>query len=265
MMEMGYSLLLFATLLGSSWVCMKLQRLLPEHHRSRETAAFVHLVITMLVTFTALVLGLLTTSVKANFDHVGDDVRGYATQIIDLNRLMVAYGPDVDTARGLLLKYTIAIVATTWDGEPPPQNAMTTAPASKDEFMENVDLGRMLDKIGEQLLALDPPDLIHKRIAAEARARFDHLIDQRWKLIEEASGETAGPLYLVMVLWLTVIFASFGLTAPRNMLVFIIVALCAGSLASVEFVILDLSTPFSGLYAVPSVPLRNAINHLNGR
>ena len=265
MTEMAYSLLLFVVLLGAAWAGMKLQRLLREHHRSRETASFVQLVITMLVTFTALVLGLLTTSVKANFDRVGDDVRGYATQIIDLNRLMVAYGPEMEAARGLLRDYTVAVVASTWTGETPPPNAIRPAPAPADAFMENTGLGRMLAKIGDQLLALEPPDIIHQRIAAEARTRFDALIEQRWKLIEEASGETAGPLYLVMVLWLTVIFASFGLTAPRNMLVFIIVALCAGSLASVEFVILDLSTPFSGLYVVPSLPLRNAIAHLNGQ
>jgi hypothetical protein len=70
-------------------------------------------------------------------------------------------------------------------------------------------------------------------------------------------------LYLVMVLWLMVIFASFGLTAPHNMLVLIILVMCAASLASVEFVILDLSTPFSGLFVVPSMPLRDAIVHLD--
>ncbi len=263
MTEIDYALLLFVVLVGSAWGCMKLQRLLPEHHRSRETFDFVRLVITMLVTFAALVLGLLTTSVKANFDRVADDVRGYATQIIDLNRMLVAYGPETQPIRYLLRDYTAAAVATTWTGETAPPNAPDPPQAPSDEFMENSALGQMLNEVGTQLFALDPPDAMHQRLAAQARARFDTLVQLRWKLIEEAAGETAGPLYLIMALWLTVIFASFGLTAPRNMLVFIIVALCAGSLASVEFVILDLGTPFGGLFVVSSLPLRDAIVHLS--
>jgi hypothetical protein len=263
MIEITYSLLLFIVLIGAAWICMKLQRLLPEHHRSRETSDFVRLVITMLVTFAALVLGLLTTSVRANFDNVAEDIRGYATQIIDLNRLLVAYGPETIPARRLLREYTAAAVATTWTSETPPANATSPAPGPTDEFMENSTLGRMLSEVGAQLLALTPADQSHQLLAAQARARFDTLVQRRWKLIEEASGVTAGPLYLVMVLWLTVIFASFGLTAPRNMLVLIIMTMCAASLASVEFVILDLGTPFSGMFVVPSHPMRDAIAYMD--
>jgi hypothetical protein len=263
MTEFAYSLLLFVLLIGCAWTCMKCQRLLPEHHRSRETGDFVRLVVTMLVTFAALVLGLLTTSVKANFDGVADDIRGYATEIIDLNRLLIAYGSEAKPARILLRNYTAAAIATTWTTETPPPNASTPQGAPTDRFMENSTLGRMLTEVGAQLFALDPPDPVHQRLAEQARAQFNTLVHHRWKLIEEASGESAGPLYLVMVLWLMVIFASFGLTAPHNMLVLIILVMCAASLASVEFVILDLSTPFSGLFVVPSMPLRDAIVHLD--
>jgi hypothetical protein len=32
MTEIAYSLLLFIVLIGAAWICMKLQRLRPEHH-----------------------------------------------------------------------------------------------------------------------------------------------------------------------------------------------------------------------------------------
>jgi hypothetical protein len=261
--ELTSALLLFVLLIGSAWACIRLQRLLPEHHRSRDTADFVRLVITMLVTFAALVLGLLTTSVKANFDAVADDVRGYASQIIDLNRLLIAYGPETTPARILLRDYTTAAVATTWKNEAPPPNATRPAASPTDKTMENSTLGRMLTDVGTLLLALNPPDSPHQQIAAEARTRFDSLLQSRWKLIEEAPTAQSSPLYPVMVLWLMVIFASFGLTAPRNMLVFIVIVMCAASLASVEFVILELSTPFDGIFVVSSTPLRDAIAHLS--
>ena len=51
-------------LLGCSALGLLVRPLLSERHRSREVIEFVQLVVAMLVTFAALVLGLLTSSVK---------------------------------------------------------------------------------------------------------------------------------------------------------------------------------------------------------
>jgi hypothetical protein len=69
-------------LLGCSTLGLRVRPLLSERHRSREVIEFVQLVVAMLVTFAALVLGLLTSSVKTSFDKVGDDLRGLAIQLI---------------------------------------------------------------------------------------------------------------------------------------------------------------------------------------
>jgi len=53
--------LLFLILLGSGALGLFVRPLLSETHRSRETTDFVQLVVTMLVTFVAVVLGLLTS------------------------------------------------------------------------------------------------------------------------------------------------------------------------------------------------------------
>jgi len=47
----------------------------------------------------------------------------------------------------------------------------------------------------------------------------------------------------VLLLWLTVLFASFGLLAPRNPTVVAILALCAVSVAGSIFLILEISQP----------------------
>ena len=62
--------LLFLLLLLSSAVGLFLQGKLAERHRSRETIDAIRLVISILVTFTALVLGLLTSSAKTAFDEL---------------------------------------------------------------------------------------------------------------------------------------------------------------------------------------------------
>ena len=69
--------------------------------------------------------------------------------------------------------------------------------------------------------------------------------------------------YVVLVFWLAVVFASFGLNAPRNLLSYITIALGGLSIASALFVILELDTPFEGLFTVSSRPMRDALTYLS--
>ena len=61
-------LLLLLILCASAAVGFSVHYLVPERHRSAQSIEVVQLAIGLLVTFAAIVLGLLTTSVKAGFD-----------------------------------------------------------------------------------------------------------------------------------------------------------------------------------------------------
>jgi prepilin signal peptidase PulO-like enzyme (type II secretory pathway) len=104
---------------------------------------------------------------------------------------------------------------------------------------------------------------MHRRLALTCINQFELLMRARWKLIEEAHSSISMPFYIVLAFWLVIIFASFGLTAPRNMLSYVTILLGALSIASVVFVILDLDTPFSGIFMVSSQPLRDALAQFN--
>ena len=94
---------------------------LPERHRSRDSFELVQTSITLLVTFTAIVLGLLTNSVKSGFDSAYN-VRGrYAAALAQLDSCLDDYGPQTSPMRGQLRSYTAAVIASTWPDEPPPQ------------------------------------------------------------------------------------------------------------------------------------------------
>jgi hypothetical protein len=72
----------------------------------------------MLVTFVAVVLGLLTTSVKASFDQVGNELKGLSVALIQLDRSLRQWSAEAETARQLLRDYTAAVIAGTWRQEP---------------------------------------------------------------------------------------------------------------------------------------------------
>ncbi len=70
------------------------------------------------------------------------------------------------------------------------------------------------------------------------------------------------PFLIVMVFRLTIIFGSFGLFAPRNATVVVVLFLCALSVAGSIFLILEMDRPFEGSMKISSAPLRYALSQL---
>ncbi len=109
--------LVFALLAGAALLALWLHPRLPPTHRSKETADTVRLGIGMIATITALVLGLLISSVKGTFDQVTRDVQNFAAELILVDRALRFYGPGAEEARALLISYTQRVLQETWPGQ----------------------------------------------------------------------------------------------------------------------------------------------------
>jgi hypothetical protein len=266
MTELETASVVFFFLLAAAGAGVVIRPLLPEEHKAFETVQLLKLVIGMLVTFAALVLGLLTASAKTLFDTTNNDIRTYASALIQLDNSLRQYGPDADTPRQILRTYTAAAIATTWAQEPPPPGdyfPKTLAPEPSAEHLDSRELGSLLERAQHEVRELQPHDAYHQKMDNEALLRFDDLIQQRWKIVQEARGSISTPFDRILVFWLLVIFLCFGLIAPRNALAFVIITLGALSIASAVLVILDLDTPFTGSILVPSQPMRDALAYLS--
>jgi hypothetical protein len=256
--------LVLVILLGSSALGLFVRPLLSERHRSREVIEFVQLVVAMVMTFAALVLGLLTSSAKSSFDKMGNDLRTLAIELIQLDRPLREWGTETQPTRELLRAYTAFAIATTWTGEPrPPGDHYPTQVATKSGWhIESSVMGDMLERIEREIRQLEPQDPMHCRLSVTCIAQIERLMQTRWRVIEEAGSSISTPYYVVLVFWLTVVFASFGLNAPINPLSYTIIALGGLAIASAIFVILDMDTPFDGIFAVSSQPMRDALAQL---
>ena len=84
----------------------------------------------------------------------------------------------------------------------------------------------------------------------------------RWLMFAQVSSAIPLLFLVVLVVWLTVLFASFGVLAPRNLTVVAALALCALSVSGSIFLILEMSRPLEGLIKVSSAPLHFALSHL---
>ncbi len=252
---------LFLLFLGASLLGMFLRALLPQPHRSQETTEAVRLAITLMATFSSLVLGLLTYSVKGSFEAADNDVRGFSISLIELDRTLRAYGPETAGMQAELQDYVAGAIASTWPDEPPPPG--NAYPRVHDTHgMESPTLGAILERIGAQARELTPESAIQRNVASDLHSNIQRVIDRRWKLIEEAHESISRPFFLVLVFWLLVLFLSFGLSAPRSMLVYVTITLSAVSIGSAIYVILDMDTPFGGFITLDSTPLRLALDHI---
>src|SRR5215469_10726453 len=79
------------------------------------------------------------------------------------------------------------------------------------------------------------------RIAESCRQDYRDVLRARFSVLETKRARLSAPFYRILVFWLMIIFASFGLVAPRHSLSLISIALCAVSLSTAIFVIFDLS------------------------
>ena len=70
------------------------------------------------------------------------------------------------------------------------------------------------------------------------------------------------PFLIVVVFWLTFIFGCFGIFAPRNTTVLVVLFICALSVAGSIFLVLEMDQPFRGMMKISSSPLRYTLSHL---
>ncbi len=264
-MELAYTILLALTLMASAWIGWAVRRRIHQRHVSHEATDSILLMMGMLVTFSALVLGLLTSGAKQRFDGLNDSLSAYATSLIEVDHRLRLYGPDADPIRATLRAYTAAAIADSWPNEVLPAGQyprFSSQPATPG--IERYQLGDMLSQVDVALEKLDPADAFHQRMAERLRNRAAQAIQQRWQLIFAARSTVSLPFLLILTAWLSIVFFLFGMASPGGRLVYAVVALSAVLISSPLFLIMDYSEALNGVFTISSAPLRSALIHMDG-
>lgn len=238
------------------------QRRLGPQHVSRETFDSVRLLMSMLLTFTALVLGLLTSSAKERYDTYNKLLSDYSADLIELDHRLRVYGADADDIRKSLRAYTAAAIADTWPAESRPEGVYPLA--AREDSIEAPRLGDLLADIDVRIQTLAPADEFRRQIAERLRNRVADTIQRRWQLILSARSTLSWPFLVILTSWLVVIFGIFAMTAPRNGLVYAVIVLAALAIASPLYFILSYSGSQSGgVLELSSAPMRAALAHMD--
>jgi hypothetical protein len=252
MTDFGIGLLVLVCVFGGALAGMLLGRLLPPHHLGDETKGVVTLALGTLSVLSALVIGLLISFAKGDFDAQTKVVREFAADLILLDRVLRQYGPETGEARDLMRRYTALKIALTW-----PEGNARAGPQLDDPAAL-----AMLEGVQAKLLGLTPPGEAQRWLQARALQLGGDLTEERWLLVGENEGSVPRPFLAVLVFWLAVLFAGFGLFAPRHATVVVALLVCALSLSAAVFLILEMDRPFEGLVTVSAAPMRTALARL---
>ena len=240
--------ILFGCVFGSALLGIFLRSFLPAHNFSEESKDVVKLGTGLIATMAALVLGLMVASAKSSFDVQKNGVDQMSALIVLLDSTLAEYGPEAQVCRDTLREIVSEGLDRVWPEENDKAStfAPTTLAGSRSLYLMIQDLASTTDK--------------QRRIQATALQFATDLARARWLLIaQEKSVAIPTPFLVVLVFWLAVLFASFGLFAPANPLVIGTLIVCALSVSGALFLILELAGPFDGMIQVSSTPLRNSL------
>ncbi|OUL71014.1 hypothetical protein [Paraburkholderia hospita] len=74
----------------------------------------------------------------------------------------------------------------------------------------------------------------------------------------QKEGSVPTPLLAVLVAWLSLIFGTFGLFAPRNKTILVALVMCALSTSGAIDLILEMDRPLDGVVKASLAPLLDA-------
>jgi hypothetical protein len=249
-MSLALAIFTAVCLFGSFMVMLFYHLGAPEPYRSPDSIASLRLGVGVVATLSTFVLGLMISSVKTNFDTVQRDLRTFSIQITAVDHNLREYGPAGEEARAALLAYA--------------QQALRgTAPSDGSPVIVADPVARgLLDRTAILISGLQPSGVEQSFYVEQAKAGIKDLIKWRLTLISEYTIYFQPGILTILIIWLCLLFGSFGYGAPRNRLVVLSALLAALTVASAVFLMVELDSAFDGIIAVSDEPLRSAVEGL---
>jgi hypothetical protein len=248
MNAIALSCIAFVCISGGALLGMLLRNALSGHHLSTDAKDVVRLGTGLIGTIAALVLGLLIASAKSSYDTQSSQLKQMTANIVLLDNLLVQYGPKTETARNLLRRSVVILTDRMWR-ENSSDLAKTTpfeASAASEVFYA-------------KLQGLSPQNDSERALQARAIQTSTDVAQTRLLLFVQTNNSIPMPFLVVLIFWLTIIFARFSLFAQPNAIVigslFVFVLSAAGAI----YLILEPGQPFAGLMQISSAPLRSAL------
>jgi hypothetical protein len=227
-----------------------LQRVLPEHHTTGGSRDLIGAIVGLLTLLCALVTGLLIWTAYGVYSSQNTQIQSLASKVMELDLALSDYGPQANPARAQLREELGKTIDQVWGADESDRNFAANSFAAALQNMR----GR------EKLLeGLHPSTDEQKQAFAAATSASDALAQARMQMSFALTAPVSYPLLLTVIGWVVCLFCGFGLMARATVTSLIALGVGAVAVASAVLLILELSTPYSGVFRASPAPLEQAL------
>ncbi|MGH6936546.1 MAG: hypothetical protein ACRED2_10265 [Methylocella sp.] len=229
-------------------VCgMVLRKKLPDDHLSEDSKDVIKLVMGLIATMAALVLGLLIASANSSYETQSGELQQVSAAIVELDGILAQYGSEANDSRHRLRVAVSTTADKIWPKDGVRFEKLTPA--------NQAEAAAFYESIAKLSPTTEAQRFIQKR-ALEISGTIRHT---RALMLEQANSSISWPFLAVLVYWISMLFVGFGLFARINATVIVAFVIGALSVSSAIFLILELNRPYLGLMHISGAPLRNAL------
>jgi hypothetical protein len=218
-----------------------------------ETRDLINRLTGLVATMSALVLGLLIASANNFHNTQKAGLETVCARVLELDGVLRRYGPDAQPARDIPKELITRSYERVWQGD---NNSILTMPTIAQTAASMDTMFETLNRVRET--AADERKYLLVR-AAELAALINN---QRLQISLQLNNSVSWPFMTILVAWACLLFFGFGMLARVNRASVVGLAVGAVSVASAIFLIVELSTPYSGLLRLSPTPVLQTIEAL---
>ena len=227
-----------------------LQRNLPEHFTTGGPRDMIGAVSGLLTLLLALVLGLLIWTAYGVYSTQNVAVQTLAAKLLQLDLALTDYGSEADAGRAQLRQDLAKTLDQIWNAD------QEDAEFAAKNF--SAAINNLRHKEG-YLQTLTPSTDEQRQTLASATQTVEAIGQARLQMSFALLSPVSYPLLFMVVGWAVILFCAYGLMSKTSPMSFIALLFGAIAVASGVYLILDLSSPYSGIFRASPAPLEQVL------
>lgn len=227
-----------------------LQHYLPDKFTTGGPRDMIGAVVGLLTLLSALVLGLLIWTAYGVYAGQNLAIQSLAAKVLQFDLALSDYGPETKALRLQLRDGLGKTIDEVWGAD-----------VSNGDFAAR-NFSAAIRNLRARQAALDklhPTTDDQTKALAAASAAADSIAQSRLAMAFALSAPISLPLVDTVVVWAVLIFIGFGLMSKGNPMSIFVAIIGALAVASAFHLILDLSSPYTGIFRVSAAPLEQVL------
>ena len=238
--------IVFAVVLAGGAIGLELQRRLPESFTTDGPRDMTGAVVGLMTLLLALVLGLLIWTAYGVYSTQKASVQALAITDLKLDEAFQDYGPEAAEGQRILRDGIKNTIAEIWDDREVDDEAVIHRFGyARANLKARIAFLNSLQPASDQQTAA-------KAEAMQAAVAIDEQLSRMTlALVDPISYSLMG----IVIAWAAFLFCGYGLLSKRHPMSYLVLVIGALGVASAIYIIVDLISPFSGVFVVSSQPL----------